>query len=107
VTDFIVTADGKWIPGYAFIYICRAIPGIVKFQVIQERDGRIDVLLVTDERFSAEGIECVRRAVRQRLRSDDSVSVRAVDDIAPAPSGKYRPAIGRLAQDLRARFHQA
>src|SRR5690606_33883691 len=39
VADFVVTADGRWIPGYAFIYICRSISGITKFQVQQDRSG--------------------------------------------------------------------
>ncbi len=101
VADFVVTTDGKWVPGYAFIYICRSVPGIVKFQVIQERAGELRVLLATDERFPPDGAEQVRRAVQQRLRSDDRILVELVDDIRPAPSGKYRPAIGRLAERLR------
>jgi phenylacetate-CoA ligase len=98
VADFVVTSDGRWIPGYAFIYICRSVSGIVKFQAQQDRLGEIRVLLVTDAAFPQDGIEQVARQVRDRLRSEDEVVVEKVEDIAPAPSGKYRPVVSKVAQ---------
>ncbi len=100
VADFVVTTDGVWIPGYAFIYICRSVRGIVKFQVHQEPQGQVRVLLATDGNFSPDGLQQVRQAVQARLNSDDEVLVEVVDDIQPAPSGKYRPVIGKLAERL-------
>lgn len=100
VADFVVTNDGVWIPGYAFIYICRAVEGIVKFQVCQEQRGRIRVLLATDDNFPPDGSQQVRQSVRRRLDSNDEILVEIVDDIQPAPSGKYRPVIGGLAEEL-------
>lgn len=97
VADFVVTCDGRWVPGYAFIYVCRSVSGIVKFQAQQDRLGEIRVLLVTDAAFPPDGIEQVARQVRDRLRSNDNVVVSRVDDILPAPSGKYRPVVNTLA----------
>jgi len=102
IADFVVTRDGKWVVGYSFIYICRSVPGITKFQVRQEQVGRIRVLLATDESFPADGVERVTEKVRARLGSDDAVEVELVDDIEPSPSGKYRPVVGILAEQLRA-----
>jgi phenylacetate-CoA ligase len=101
VADFVVTTDGRWIPGYAFIYICRSVPGVVKFQARQDGPGLVRVALAVDEKFPADGCERVRRAALERLRSDDRVEVTVADDIRPAPSGKYRPVIGKLAEELR------
>jgi len=101
VADFVVTSDGTWIPGYAFIYICRSVKGIVKFQVHQQRQGQLRVLLATDGHFPSDGIMQVRQAVQKRLNSSDEVVVELVDDIPPSPSGKYRPVIGKLAEELR------
>jgi phenylacetate-CoA ligase len=101
IADFVVTSDGKWVVGYSFIYICRSVPGIVKFQVRQEEMGTLRVLLVTDEHFPADGVETVRQKVRARLGSDDRIEVELVDDIQPAPSGKYRPVVGEVAESLR------
>lgn len=99
VAEFIVTSSGTWIPAYAFIYICRSVPGVVKFQVRQDTPGEIRVLLATDGNFPADGKEQVVQKARQRLQSDDHVTVELVDDIEPAPSGKYRPVISKVAED--------
>jgi phenylacetate-coenzyme A ligase PaaK-like adenylate-forming protein len=100
VADFIVTDQGKWVVGYSFIYICRSVKGIVKFQVVQERLGEIRILLATDDRFPADGAAQVEKAARARLASTDRIVVELVDDIRPAPSGKYRPVIGKVAEKM-------
>ncbi|MBN2212125.1 MAG: phenylacetate--CoA ligase family protein [Sedimentisphaerales bacterium] len=101
IADFIITCEGKWVVGYSFIYICRSIKGIVKFQVIQDRIGEIRFCLVTDESFPADGVQQVEKAARARLQSTDDIIVELMDDIAPAPSGKYRPVISKPAQEFR------
>ncbi len=103
IADFVVTRQGKWVAGYFLIYICRGVPGIVKFQAVQDRVGELRVSLVTDANFPADGCDRVKAAVQARLASDDEITVRVVPDIAPAPSGKYRPVIGNLAEELRRR----
>lgn len=98
--EFVVTRDGKWVVGYAFIYIARSVVGIVKFQVVQEKLGAILIRLVVDERFPSDGIDLVKHKAAQRLGSDDDIQVEIVDDIAPARSGKYRPVISKVAEEL-------
>jgi len=99
--EFVVTTGGKWVPGYAFIYVCRSVPGIVKFQVLQDRPGQVRVLLATDGNFPSDGPEQVKAKVRARLASEDEIEVELVDDIQPAGSGKYRPVISKVAEQLR------
>ena len=81
------------------------MPGVVKFQVVQEKMGEIRVLLATDEHFPADGVQRVAEKVRARLASDDAIRVELVDDIRPAPSGKYRPVVGKVAEELTAKGH--
>jgi len=100
--DFVVTSDGKWVAAYFIIYICRSVPGIVKFQLHQERRGHMTVRLVTDDNFPPDGEDRVLRGVQGRLRSDDEIAVEQVSDIHAAPSGKYRPVISKVAEELRA-----
>ncbi len=100
--EFVVTKEGKWVVGYSFIYIARSVKGIVKFQVVQEKLGEIRIRLVVDERFPADGIEQVRDKAAQRLGGDDDIIVEIVDDIAPAKSGKYRPVISKVAEEMYA-----
>ena len=99
--DFVVTSQGRWVGGVAFIYTMRAIKGIVKFQVRQEQIGQVRVLLAVDKEFPPGGIDQVRSVVGKRLGCDDEVLVELVDDIEPAPSGKYRPVVSRVAEQLR------
>lgn len=98
--EFVVTKAGKWVVGYSFIYIARSVPGIVKFQVVQEKLGAILIRLAVDDRFPADGIEQVKKKAAQRLGGDDEIKVEIVDDIAPARSGKYRPVISKVAEEL-------
>ena len=98
--EFIVTKDGKWVVGYSFIYIARSVQGIIKFQVLQEIIGEILIRLVVDSRFPADGLDQIRKKAAQRLGGDDEISVEIVDDIQPALSGKYRPVISKVAEDL-------
>jgi len=100
IADFVVTRQGKWVAGYFLIYICRSVPGIVKFQAVQDRVGEVRVSLATDEHFPPDGCDRVKAAVQARLASDDEITVERVDDIQPAPSGKYRPVIGKVAENL-------
>lgn len=98
--EFVVTRAGKWVVGYSFIYIARSVPGIVKFQVVQEKIGEILIRLAVDERFPVDGVEQVKKKAAQRLGGDDDILVEIVDDIAPARSGKYRPVISKVAEEL-------
>jgi phenylacetate-CoA ligase len=100
VAEFIVTSAGTWIPGYAFIYICRGMAGIDRFQVRQERSGEIRFLLVVNREFPANGRETVEAQTRQCLKCDDRVIVEVVDRIEPAPSGKHRTVVSRVAEEL-------
>ncbi len=98
--EFVVTKAGKWVVGYSFIYIARSVKGIVKFQVIQEKIGEICIRLVIDSNFSHDGIDQIKKKASQRLGGDDDIIVEIVDDIKPARSGKYRPVISKVAEEL-------
>jgi phenylacetate-CoA ligase len=98
--EFVVTKAGKWVVGYSFIYIARSVPGIVKFQVVQDKIGEILIRLAVDNRFPADGIKQVKNKAAQRLGGDDEIQVEIVEDIAPARSGKYRPVISKVAEEL-------
>ncbi|WP_182870605.1 phenylacetate--CoA ligase family protein [Rhodopirellula sp. JC639] len=107
VADFVITTDGRWIPGYAFIYICRSVPGVIKFQVRQDRPGEIRVVVATDHQFPNDGIEQIASQARDRLQSEDRVTVEVVEDIQPARSGKYRPVVSRVAEQALAQANES
>ena len=101
VADFVITNEGKWVVGYSFIYICRSIKGVAKFQVYQDKVGEIVMRVVVDENFPSDGDEQIKTAVSKRLGGENDIIVEHLDDIAPAPSGKYRPVIGKVADRMR------
>jgi len=98
--EFVVTKAGKWVVGYSFIYIARSVKGIVKFQVVQEKIGEIRIRLAVDHQFPKDGVDQVKAKATERLGGDDEIIVEIVDDIQPAPSGKYRPVISKVAEEL-------
>jgi len=98
--EFVVAKDGRWIVGYSFIYIARSVKGIVKFQIIQEKIGAILIRITVDDNFPEDGKAQVEAAAAARLKSGDKIFVEIVEDIKPAPSGKYRPVISKPAEDL-------
>ena len=98
--EFIVTEAGKWVGGVSLMYVARAIPGIVKFQAYKEQIGEIVFRLVVDQHFPEDGVDIVKRQVQQRIEGDDQIIVEIVEDIKPAPSGKYRPVISKVALEM-------
>jgi phenylacetate-CoA ligase len=99
ITDFVVTTDGRWIPGYFFQYVCRPVRGIVNYQIQQDRVGEIRLLLQTDEEFAPGAVEKITRLVQAHLSRDDTVSVELVEEIPPAPSGKRRLVVSIVAEE--------
>ncbi len=99
--DFVVTSQGRWVGGVAFIYTLRGIRGVVKFQIHQEQVGAIIARIVVDDDFQPNGADEIKRVLALRLGCEDRIDVEIVDDIQPSPSGKYRPVISKVAQQLR------
>lgn len=102
--EFIVTRDGRWVSCVALLYVCKAISGVNELQARQERLGEIRVLLVAGSDFPADGVQRVTAALRQRLGDGgDRITVELVDSIPRAPSGKQRPVISKVAEELIAK----
>ena len=102
--EFIVTRDGRWISCVAFLYVCKAIHGVDELQARQDTLGEVRVLVVPGRDFPRDGAKRVAEAVRQRLgNGGDRVLVELVESIPRAPSGKQRPVISKVAEDMIAR----
>lgn len=102
VSEIIVGPNGKY-------YSCQSprlfgsdIPGIAQMQVIQEEISRIEVRIVPGEQWS----DASRGQLVDRMRGllgDVAVTVTPVDEIPPAPSGKYRFTISKVSPFLNGR----
>ncbi len=95
--DFLIAPDGRWVHGSAVHAVLSGIPGIRTFQLRQDRDHHVRVLLVKDGSFPPEGEERIRRGLLQRLGRGASVSVEPRDEIPPGESGKFRYIISELS----------
>jgi phenylacetate-CoA ligase len=95
--DFLIAQDGRLIHASAVHAILTDIPGIVKYQFIQEADKRIRILLVQDNRSPASG-ERIRARILERLGNGGVVSVEYPEDIPLGPSGKYRYIVSHVSQ---------
>jgi len=101
-TDFVITPDGRWIHALGIIFLFSDIPGIRKYQVIQHELTQLQILLVTDELFPADGDTRIRNLIGQRVGPEISVSVEHVANIADPASGKHRPVISHVARARQA-----
>lgn len=101
IVDFVVTTQGQWLSGYAFVYLPKHIPGIVKLQARQDRLGHVRLLLVTDNRFGEKEETRVREILRSRLQCDDEITIERVEEIPSSPSGKHRMVVSKVAEELR------
>lgn len=96
-TDFLVRSDGTVMHALAGIYVLRATEGVAEFKLVQHGLREIEVLVVTDARWTADSVGAIESGLRQRLGHDVRVTVRVVDQIAPEASGKHRYVVSHVA----------
>lgn len=97
IAEYIVTKSGKLISGIVSLYTARAVKGIVKFQLVQDKVEEVIYQIAVDYRFPENGKEEVKDILRKRLGDEVQIEVEIVDDIEPSPSGKYRPVVSKVA----------
>lgn len=101
-TDFIITADGRWVHGLALIYTVCDMQGVSQYQIVQNDVDRIAIRLVCDASYPAEGDAKVSAAVKRRLGQAVRVDIQHVSRITQDASGKYRYVISHPAKAMMA-----
>ena len=94
--DAIRTRDGRVLPGEFFPHMLKDVPGVRRFQVVQETLDRFTLKVVPGPEFGAAQEDYVRREVAKVLGSDASLELQRVDDIPLTASGKFRVTVSRL-----------
>ncbi len=94
--DAIRTTDGRVLPGEFFPHMLKDVPGVRRFQVVQETLDRFTLKIVPGAEFGADQEAYVRREVAKVLGSDASLDLERVDDIPLTASGKFRVTVSRL-----------
>jgi phenylacetate-CoA ligase len=87
-----VLPDGKLIHPYALVTpLLAEAPWLRRYQIVQERNGRVLVKIIPMTNPGAEAVAAVARRLAAVLEGQLAIEVTLVDDIPPEPSGKYRP----------------
>jgi len=89
-----IVINGKYIHGEFFTHLFYGRPEIVQFQLIQENERKLRLLIVSREKEPI--LEDILEAIQQKVGSGVSVEVELSDNIPPEPSGKHRFTISRL-----------
>ena len=89
VTDLLTRRDGARVHGLGVIYPIRETPGVVRFQVHQRSLELVEVSLVVEDGYPADGDATIARRIGETL-GGLRVVVRHVERIEQAASGKYR-----------------
>jgi len=95
-TDFVVRSDGAIMHALAVIYVLRAIPGVGEFKIVQHSLQNIEVQVVPDARWNADGRAAIEAGLCQRLGKDVRIDIRLVDAIPPEASGKHRYVVSHV-----------
>jgi len=90
IDDFIVLPDEKMVSPYSLIYIMSNIPGISRYQIIQEEKDKILVLIIKGKEFTQNTITSIRRNLEKALGKDVKIDIKIVNNITRDKSGKFR-----------------
>lgn len=94
--DAIRTPDGRVLPGEFFPHMLKDVPGVRRFQVVQDSLERFTLKVVPGPEFGADQEAYVRRELAKVLGSDANLDLQRVDDIPLTASGKFRVTVSRL-----------
>lgn len=95
--DAIRTPSGHILPGVFFSRLFRDVPGVLRFQVVQERLDAFRLSIVPGPAFAAEQDAYIRREIAKVLGDAARLDLRLVDDIPLTATGKQRLTISELA----------
>ena len=68
----------------------KGVKGIISFQVIQEKLGRVEVHVVANKNFDEKQQKIFRHALYTRFGKDMSIDIKLVENILKEKSGKFR-----------------
>jgi phenylacetate-CoA ligase len=88
--DLVVGCNGNHVPGNYFTLYFRKFAGIDQFQVRQNKQLEVEVLLVINSSFASTTEAKLMAGMKEKLGADTSISLTFVDQIAQTSSGKHR-----------------
>lgn len=99
ISDSIVLRNGRIIHGECFTHLVYGVPGIARFQFIQENLDEFVLRLVPSPGFDRRIIARLEHEIRQ-IVGEARIGVDVVEEIPVSASGKYRFTISKVAHPL-------
>lgn len=98
--DFLVTANGQFIPPLFVDYIFRVKPEVARYQVYQPDRKHLEVRLVCRQAVDQDWLGRARAELQARFGVDMDISLQIVDEIPLTPAGKHRYIISEVPPDF-------
>jgi len=89
IVDFLILNGGRLVSPYTLTCALENVPGLIRYQIIQEEVGHIKIKLISDEKFGPESLHQIEEEVKRVLGNDVKVEI-VMDDISKDESGKFR-----------------
>jgi phenylacetate-CoA ligase len=94
--DFVKMPNGRLISPYALMSVVQDIPGIAKYQIVQETKDRMVVKIERGRGFTENTVIQVRNSCSELLDSDIQFDIDVVDRIPIARGRKFRAVESRI-----------
>lgn len=96
--DFIIMPSGRRIPWIFGVIGMEKCHGLSAYQVIQEKDGSLDVLIIPETGAGAGVGGSILSSLASALPEKLEIRVQVVREIPPGPRGKRRDFISKMVQ---------
>ena len=94
ISDILVDSNSRYSATPSAHYVFKNLP-ITQYQIVQNRKGEIQILIIPDEGFSENDVNTIRQRVQQYLGSFE-VSFKYVKSISRHKAGKRRVIISQV-----------
>ncbi len=88
--DVITAPSGTMLTGPFWTNATRRAGGILQYQLIQQSPTRLEMRVLTDERYCEACARSIQGELRALVGDELELTVRPVDRIEPTPAGKHR-----------------
>jgi len=99
-TDLVTTPSGRIIHGLLLNRLMAGVPGVRRFQAIQETPGELTILVVPGPEFEPTALPSVEAAIHENIDPQLRVHAMVVENIEHGASGKHRYIVSKVPAHL-------
>lgn len=95
LADFIVLPSGRMVSPYSLTCAMETVPGIARYQIVQERRNKIVVRLVRGKQFSPEVFSKIIEKFQALLKEEVEIEFKVME-VIPKDSQKFRVVVSKV-----------